>query len=147
MPNQGPKRIVRPKKPIESLLTGGIRGAMPNPSTTPAIGGSMQDRVMQEYPYAQQQFTPEELMAYRNLLARNEASVFPDRTDVPASFYQGFFGSVGMQPGTPGAARQDSLYTAQKIDDARALERRNMLSDLMSRLGDVFGKQNVRLER
>jgi hypothetical protein len=148
MPNQSPKRIARPQKPIESLLTGGIRDAMPNPSITPAIGGSMRERVMQQYPYSEQQFTPEELAAYRSILANNSTQVFPDRTDVPASFYQGFWGGhQDMNPGTSNAARQDSLYTAQKIDDALALDRRKMLSDLMSRLGDVFGKQNVHLKR
>lgn len=113
-------------------------GAAPFDGAAPS---SLGEYAMRDYQYNPAGFAPEELAQYRQMLARDRRSVFPSRTDI---------GGEGLRyiTGDPNAiARQDSIYTAARLGDAEALQRRAMINNLMRDLGGIFGPQNVRLER
>ena len=150
MPNIPPKkpfRQVPSSERLKQMLTGSMTGAMPAAAQSGAPPASFRQAAMQNSPYNPSDYTPEELAKYRDMLMRDQSSVFPSRTDVPGEFYNNMFHTKEYHPGGEQYARQDSLYTAQKLQDAEAMRRRAMINDLMQELGGIFGPKNVRLER
>jgi hypothetical protein len=132
-------RPTQPSRPVKSAdrLRQMLAPRMMTPDmTTPRRSpSSLDEAVMQQYPYSAQGYAPEEIMQYADLLNRNQSAIFPARTDVPASYYGGgVFGEADYQPGKPRAARQDSLYVGQKVVDDAVLQRQRDINEFVRRL-------------
>lgn len=112
-----------------------------NPFSGPSPS-SLDEYAMRDYQYNPSGFTPEELAQYQQTLARDKNSVFPSRTDIGGEELR----SYGIADPRL-IARQDSVYTAARLDDAETLQRRKMINNLMQELGGIFGAKNVSMER
>jgi hypothetical protein len=122
--------------------------AMPSSAAGGEPASSLRDYAMRDYEYNPQMYTPEERQALQSTLRENSRRTFPDRDDVSGEYYAGgMFGQGDSYRNTPAYARQDSLYEAKKVQEASDLERRAMLDNMMSKLGDIFGSKNVRMGR
>ena len=152
MPNVPPKKapIARPpsNQRLKEMFSPGMVGAMPPSAMGGEPASSLRDYAMRDYEYNPQMYTPEERRALQSMLNENKNRTFPDRDDVLGEYYAGgMFGQGDSYRDTPAYARQDSLYEARKVQDASDLDRRAMLDNLMSKLGNIFGPKNVRVER
>ena len=147
MPQQPVGPVAAKKRPrsserLRSMLTPAIQspgGARPFDGPAPS---SLDEYAMRDYQYDPSAFAPEELAQYRQMLARDQRSVFPSRTDIGGEEMARYMTSDPAM-----IARQDSIYTAARLDDAETLQRRKMINGLMQQLGGIFGQKNVRLER
>lgn len=146
MPQKPVGPVAAQKRPRSSeRLRSMLAPTMQSPSGSAPFGGaapsSLDEYAMRDYQYNPAGFAPEELAQYQQMLARDRRSVFPSRTDVGGEYLR----HITSDPSA--IARQDSIYTAARLDDAEALQRRAMINNLMRDLGGIFGPQNVRLER
>jgi len=92
--------------------------------------------VMRQYPYAPQQFTPEERQAYSNVLSRNERAILRLPANVPADYYDKMYGTAFNDFRSGGKKRPfvDSLYAASRIQEAERAMNNADLSEFERRM-------------
>jgi hypothetical protein len=141
-PSVGPvaaKKRPRSSERLKSMLAPTMR----SPAGADPFGGeppvSLDEYAMRDYRYNPANYAPEELEQYASMLAQDQRSPWPARTDVRGGY------AGNRRPEI--VARQDSIYDAARIGEAQTLQRRKVINDLMRGLGGIFGPQNVRLER
>jgi len=144
MPNTPPRKPARQVpsgERIKQMLTPSMTGAMPDAAPTGAPPVSFRQAAMQNYPYKASDYTPEELARYGDVLLRDQyANSFPSRTDLSGEDYIALGLAGEGYRTTPAYAKQDSVYTAQRLIDERIAERRALMNDLMQKLNMRMGK-------
>lgn len=141
IPPKKPSRQVPSGERIKQMLTGSMVGAMPVSVPSTNAPEHLMEYAMRQYPYAPQQFSPEEKQAYSDVFSRNERSFLPLPTDVPADYYDGMFnkydGTINnphWRSGGKGRPFIDSLYTASRIEDAERAMNNADLSEFARRM-------------
>ena len=147
IPPQRPSRQVPSGERLKQLLTASMTKSMPNTGMDSAPPASFREAALRDYPYNPSDYRPEELARYEDMLFRNSyGNPFPSNTGMTGEdlIGSGLYGE-GIRK-DPRYARQDSLYTAQRLENAKASQRSAIINDLMEKLGSIPGLQ-VRKDR
>lgn len=141
IPPKKPSRQVPSGERLKQMLTGSMTEAMPVSPLGNDAPEHLMEYAMRQYPYAPQQFAPEERQAYSNILSRNERAILPLPTDVPADYYDGFLnkyeGTVNNRHFRQGGRSRpyiDSLYSASRIQEAEKAMNNADLSEFARRI-------------